>query len=119
MVPEPSKKPTRTEEEILFAEEDSEDDFCSPSNKKKYDHYNISFKDIYLYRLEVNPTDQVASVKNAKFFRDGPKMHPLKDSFAETYFANYKWCKINHVYYYWYGFIVFHNIGYFLGYWLT
>lgn len=24
----------------------------------------------------------------------------------------YKWCKINHVSYYWYGFIVMYNIGY-------
>lgn len=80
--------------------------------RRKYDNCNVSFKDIAIYRLEVKPEDQDASVSNARYFRDGPKMHPLKNSSAQSYFGDYKWVKINHVSYYWYGFIICYNIGF-------
>lgn len=61
--------------------------------RRKCGNTNVSFKDVAIHRLTVNLTDQGASVRNARFFRDGPKIHPLKNTLAQTYFSNYKWCR--------------------------
>lgn len=80
--------------------------------RRQYDNVNVSFKDIAIYKLKVDPADQTASVSNARYFRDGPKLHPLKNSSAQNYFAQYKWCKINHASWYWSGFIMTFDLGF-------
>ena len=78
----------------------------SYQQRKKLDNINVSFKDFNYYNLVVNKTDQSASKSNAHFFRDGCKMHPLKNTSAQNYMSCFKWIKINHISWHFRAFIV-------------
>ena len=78
----------------------------SRPRRKKLDNVNVSFEDVNYYNLVINKTDQSASTSNAHFFRDGCKIHPLKNTSAQSHMARFKWIKINHVSWYFKAFIV-------------
>lgn len=72
---------------------------------------NVPFKDVSYFNLKVNSSDQTVGSSNVRFFRDGVKEHPLKNTSVEIYMANYIWIKINDVSCYWTDAIICHEMS--------
>lgn len=72
------------------------------------DNIHVSFRDVTYYNLLIykSGTADAGSVYKLKYFRGVCKRHPLKHTEAHSYFAIWRWCKINYVKYIFKAFIV-------------
>lgn len=59
------------------------------------DNVRVFFKDVAYYNLKVlKPTDP-GGAGSARFFLDGSKFHPLKNTEPQKYLTMYRWVKLN------------------------
>lgn len=67
-------------------QESDEEGFIQSKKNSIMLMYNL--KKLLFFYLNVNKTYQTAGSDNARFFRDGVKAHPLKNTSAQQHLAN-------------------------------